>query len=321
MLGDNIPVGILTDIDIKVSLNELFSENANEGRAKYSTYEVVLDDGYEIIQHSSEGEILRLERKPENGLISVDPGETVLVFSDEVFTLPDNVYARVNTVGQIFLAGFSAENTYIDPGFYGRISITLINNSNRVLSMRQGAPLARIEFIKLSKKPEKVHPGIGGVRRSEVIPSIDASSAENYRKLDLNELINLVESSANIDVIQKKSIRTDIALTRTYEKLAEEARAIRESLVRHETSFSSQQKIIIQWQRISAFALATAVVLWFDNLGGTKWIVENIFPIGQDSSQPTYWKSILVNISCSVVATPIFSFLLGFYKNARNKKK
>ncbi|MVF49835.1 hypothetical protein F9Z43_10995 [Pseudomonas monteilii] len=321
MLDETFPVGMLTDVDIKAALGILFSEHADSARAKYSTYEVVLDAGFHVIQYSNSGEVERLERVPENGVISVLPGETVLVYSKECFSLPPNVYARVNTVGQIFLAGFSAENTYVDPGFLGQISITLINNSSRVLSMAAGAPLARVEFIKLSKRPDKIHSGRKGVRASKVVPSVDSSSAEAYRTLDFNELIKLIESSISIEAVQKKSVRTDVALTRAYVKLTEEVSASRAQLDKFDGAFAHHEKLLKRSQRLAAFALATAVALWLDKIGFTEWVVQHLTSFGSDNSKPTYWLNVLVNITCSVVATPIFSLLLGCYQSARAKKK
>ena len=321
MLDENYPVGMLTDTDIKSALDILFSENADCERAKYSTYEIVLDEGFEVIEYSSGGEIQRLSRSPENGVIAVKPGETVLVYSKECFSLPANVYARVNTVGQIFLAGFSAENTYVDPGFQGQISITLINNSNRVLSMREGAPLARVEFIKLAKSPEKIHSGRKGVRQSKVVPSLDLSSAAAFKALEIDKLIKQIEDSISVDVIQKRSVRTDIALTRAYIKLAEDIRAQQVKIDAHDKVFALQEKMLRRSQRLAAFALATAVALWLDHLGFSSWVVESISKIWSDNTKPTYWLNVLVNITCSVIATPIFSLILGAYENARSKAK
>ena len=321
MLDDTYPVGMLTDTDIKQALDVLFSEHADPARAKYSTYEIVLDRGFQVIQYSNSGEVERLERTPEDGKISVAPGETVLVFSKEYFSLPSNVYARVNTVGQIFLAGFSAENTYVDPGFNGQISITLINNSSRVLSMVEGAPLARIEFIKLSKRPEKIHSGRKGVRESKVVPSVDLISVETYKALDFLDLIKQIETSINIEAIQKRSVRTDVALTRAYIKLAEEVDDIRVKVRRHDEKFTHQDKFLKRSRNLAAFAIATAVALWLDKLGVTEWVAQFLANFGFDNSKPTYWLNIIVNITCSVVATPIFSFLLGRYQDARIKKK
>lgn len=319
MLDPKYPVGMLTDTDIKSALSILFSEHADKERAKYSTYEIVLDEGFEVIEYSIEGGILRRSCSPGDGLIAVAPGETVLVYSKECFSLPPNVYARVNTVGQIFLAGFSAENTYVDPGFCGQISITLINNSSRVLSMKAGAPLARVEFIKLSKRPEKIHTGRRGVRESKVVPSLDRISAESYKALDFDELIDQVEKSISIDAIQKKSVRSDIALTRAYMKLAEEIRISREQVSLHAEAFKRQDKLLKGGQRLAAFAIATAVALWLDKFGLTQWVTQGIMGYFTNSAKPTYWLNILVNISCSVAATPVFSYLLGLYKNAKNK--
>ncbi|HEJ8088357.1 TPA: hypothetical protein SMI57_001371 [Serratia liquefaciens] len=307
---DKFPNGMLIDTNIIKALDLLFSENHDPSKAKYSTYEISIDGGFEIIKYDDAGDIQRCERLNEDGLVSAAPGDTILVYSKEKFKLPENVYARVNTVGQIFMAGFSAENTYIDPGFSGKISITLINNSNRTLTMQAGAPLARVEFIKLESVPENIHPGRNGVRASKVKPSIDSGLTESFENLELHELIKQIKSSITIDAIQKKSVRTDIALTRAYLNLVQNIEDIKSSV--------DVQNRKLKWsRRLAGFAMGTATALWMDKFGFPEWFL-GLFGEG---SGPTYWLNIIINVLCSVVATPLYAIIIGSFQNEKTKKK
>lgn len=293
------PNGMLTDNFIKKALSQLFCENADETKAKYSTYELSLDAGFELIKYDDKGNIQRNEKEESTGKVCANPGDTILVYSKEVFSLPKNVYARVNTVGQIFMAGFSAENTYVDPGFTGQISITLINNSNRTLTMDEGIPLARVEFIKLSDEPSITHKGRGGVRATKVKQSIDKELTSAFEKVELKELFDEIKSSIAIDAIQKKSVRTDIALSRAYIKLVSDIDSIN-------TLLKKQEKKIKYWSWLASLGLGTASAFWIDKFGLTTIVAGWI---NSDSNQPM-WLVVIINIVCSIIATFIYEKVL-----------
>ncbi|WP_267369428.1 MULTISPECIES: hypothetical protein [unclassified Pantoea] len=298
------PNGMLTDKFIKKALPQLFSEYAKESKAKYSTYELSLDAGYELIKYDDSGNIQRNEKKESTRRVCASPGDTILVYSKEVFSLPKNVYARVNTVGQIFIAGFSAENTYVDPGFNGQVSITLINNSNRTLTMDEGIPLARVEFIKLSDEPSVTHQGRSGVRSTKVKQSIDEDLTSTFEKVELKVLFDEIKKSIAIDAIQKKSVRTDIALSRAYMKLVSDIDSIN-------TLIKDQDKKIKYWSWLASLGLGTASAFWIDKFGLTYTVAGWM----SDASSQPMWLVVIINIACSIIATFLYEKVLkGFIK-------
>jgi Deoxycytidine deaminase len=288
ILDGSYQCGMLVDTDIKRALELLFSSNASPDKAKYSTYEIVVDKGYKKITYNEEGQLDKRHVHNPSGSIQAAPGETIVVYSYESFTIPENVYARVNTVGQIFIAGFSAENTYIDPGYSGKIGVTLINNTNRILTINEGAPLARIEFIKLNSRPEIIHIGSSGVRPSTITPSIDHELANNYLNRELLELIEEIKESITIDVLQKKSIRTDIALSRAYVFLIEQIR----TLQLQNSDLSKNHKTLKFFNYVSVCFLGMILV---NNTGLASIIVDLINTTKFSATWVTKLVDVIVN--------------------------
>jgi dCTP deaminase len=76
--------------------------------------------------------------------------------------LPDDVLARILAKGQLFSIGIVPVNTYADPGFRGRLGITLFNASHRHLVIKPGQEIAKIEFMKLNRPVSKPYSGQHG---------------------------------------------------------------------------------------------------------------------------------------------------------------
>ena len=64
----------------------------------------------------------------------------------ERISLPDRLLGRVLAKGQLFSIGILPVCTYADPGFDGRLGITLFNFSRHYISIKPGQPIAKIEF-------------------------------------------------------------------------------------------------------------------------------------------------------------------------------
>jgi dCTP deaminase len=93
-------------------------------------------------------------RTREDHRIEVSSGEAYLLRPHAYVTaivmesidLPANVLGRILTKGQLFSVGLLPVNTYADPGFQGRLGITLCNTSHQYLLLRPGQAIAKIEF-------------------------------------------------------------------------------------------------------------------------------------------------------------------------------
>lgn len=76
--------------------------------------------------------------------------------------LPSNVLARILAKGQLVSLGILPVNTYADPGFEGRLGITLFNATRRYIAIKPGQPIAKIEFTVLNRDVERPYAGQHG---------------------------------------------------------------------------------------------------------------------------------------------------------------
>lgn len=165
------PSSVLTDGDIRIAGEQgfLFSGGFDAQKVKYSSYELRIN-GYELLTFQTTEDRWSTPHDRTKDTVVLHPGETARVFASEVLAMPTNVMAHAIPVGQLFASGIAAEATFADPGYSGDFYVTLINLSNKTLSIAYQSPLARLEFYKLGKEVEHPH---DGSRRSPkfVIPS------------------------------------------------------------------------------------------------------------------------------------------------------
>ena len=150
MATADIP-GTLTDEQIRsLCLSSILIDDAfdvdqirqccYELRASDIAFETMSPAEDKRVQLSGQGYVLR-------------PHSFLTLITMESLNLPNDVLGRVMTKGQLFAVGLLPVNTYADPGFKGRLGITLYNASHRYLVLRPGQPIAKIEFSVL---PEPV---------------------------------------------------------------------------------------------------------------------------------------------------------------------
>jgi dCTP deaminase len=94
--------------------------------------------------------------------ILIKPKQCVVVITEEVLNIPNNVLCRILTKGKLLSIGLSAVNTYADPGFKGKLGIIFINHSNSYLKIKRYEPIAKIEFDELAKDVEYPYNGQHG---------------------------------------------------------------------------------------------------------------------------------------------------------------
>jgi deoxycytidine triphosphate deaminase len=189
--------GLLVDEEIRTAIKKgilLTAETSDLDRVRQTSYELRLSTKVEYLEiDESSGEVNAKYVRPANGIeniLKIEPGQTLKVLTMESFFLPANVTARITPVGNVYKLGLSPETTYADPGFSGEFYLVLCNYSSRVVELRVGQPIARIEFTKLPKSTRKPHPGAQKVGEPQLWPKrIERRDSDALRQLGLEVLL------------------------------------------------------------------------------------------------------------------------------------
>jgi dCTP deaminase len=163
----NIPVGTIRDADIiaLAQSHELITDGFNTRSVNQACYELRASDVFYETSASRENKRVEVGA----GGYVLRPHTYVTAIVQERIQLPANVLGRVLTKGQLFSIGILPVCTYADPGFAGRLGITLCNTSHRHIVIKPGQPIAKIEFSVLAQPVSKPYTGQHGYE-SEIWP-------------------------------------------------------------------------------------------------------------------------------------------------------
>ncbi len=76
------------------------------------------------------------------------PGEFVLGSTSEIVGIPEDLVGRLDGKSSLGRCGLMIHSTagYVDPGWYGRLTLELSNVANLPLALYPGMPIAQISF-------------------------------------------------------------------------------------------------------------------------------------------------------------------------------
>lgn len=171
----DIPVGTIVDSDIiKLSAaGQLITDDFEPKLVKQACYELRASDIFYNV--ASPKEFKRIQKSAVGYLLK--PNCYVVCIVKEGLRLPSNVLGRILTKGSLFSIGILPVNTYADPGFEGRLGITLYNASRRYLVIRPGEAIAKIEFQILPKSVDRPYSGQHGYE-TKIWPIADTLIAD-----------------------------------------------------------------------------------------------------------------------------------------------
>jgi len=163
------PAAALVDWQIKQAVDdsELITEGYHPESAKYATYEARASDYVQRLSYTGD-RTMHVTDRAVDGSIWIAPGETVKLYTIEVFNLPDDMYAVVTGLGQLYACGLSIGSTYVDPGSRGAIYLAVTNVSPVAVCLPVGIPMARFQFWRLGETPTRRHLGHQARRRIEL---------------------------------------------------------------------------------------------------------------------------------------------------------
>lgn len=104
------------------------------------------------------------------------PGEFMLASTIERFTMPTNLVGVVHDKSTWARRGLAVQNTVIEPGWKGWLTLELTNHSKETIVITRGDPIAQILFHYLDGKASVAYDGkYQNQRRGPVQPILEKS--------------------------------------------------------------------------------------------------------------------------------------------------
>ncbi len=91
--------------------------------------------------------------------MTITPGSFCLIASEEYFQMPDNVAAEVKDKSSWARVGVALQNTFIDPGWCGFLTMELSHHGRVPQRLLPGDPIAQIVFYLLTQSTEQPYRG------------------------------------------------------------------------------------------------------------------------------------------------------------------
>lgn len=130
----------------------IFSPFSERAKANGMSY------GLSIAGYDVRADIHAMMNSPASRLL-VDPGEFVLISTIEKFTMPNNVMGFVHDKSTWARRGLAVQNTVIEPGWIGYLTLELTNHSQESLVIEHGDPIAQIVLQFTDLPVEKPYSG------------------------------------------------------------------------------------------------------------------------------------------------------------------
>ena len=124
-----------------------------------SSYDLTIGDEFYVGQDFS-GTKLSTEKLETAQAFWIPPHAVCFILSAEILELPNDISAKISLRMSYIYAGLVlTSQPPFDPGYKGRAIVMLHNLSSEPVSMRRGARVATIEFVKLTSETtmSKVH--------------------------------------------------------------------------------------------------------------------------------------------------------------------
>jgi len=87
------------------------------------------------------------------------PGDFVLASTVERFSIPTDILAEVKDKSTLARSGIAVQNTVIEPGWSGYLTLELSNHGKSTIEIQAGSPIAQIVFHQLLEATETPYSG------------------------------------------------------------------------------------------------------------------------------------------------------------------
>jgi dCTP deaminase len=190
-------MSVLSDHSIKENLasGRLVIDPLDEGAIQPASVDLRLGREFRIFRVTSRPyvdvhqpmedltELVGIE--PEEPFV-IHPGTFCLGATMETVTLPDDIVARVDGKSSLGRLGLLVHATagYVDPGWTGRLTLELSNQSQMPIALYAGMRIAQISFITMSTPVDRPYgsPDLGSKYQGQTGPTPSRISREFFRK-------------------------------------------------------------------------------------------------------------------------------------------
>ena len=129
-----------------------------------SSYDLTLGRRFLWISYEDEGEKIAYDDVPQyevieltgkEDTIELEPGEFCLAHTEEFISVPANLSAIVAGKSTWARKGLTIHQTagWIDPGYFGKITLELKNVGSSILELKVGEPIAQLVLMENSNIP------------------------------------------------------------------------------------------------------------------------------------------------------------------------
>jgi dCTP deaminase len=190
-------VSVLSDRSIKEALasGRLGIEPLDEAAIQPASVDVRLDAAFRVFKTTSRpyvdvaqevDDLTELvEISPEEPFV-IHPGSFCLGSTLETITIPNDIVARVDGKSSLGRLGLLVHATagYVDPGWMGKLTLELSNQSQMPIALYYGMRIAQISFIELTTPVDRPygHADLGSKYQGQTGPTASRISREFFRK-------------------------------------------------------------------------------------------------------------------------------------------
>lgn len=143
------------------------------------------------------GRFVDLRQEP-NQAFYIEPGRFVGVLSEEILTFPATVAARFGLRSEFTRHGLIAfGGIQIDPGFHGRLALSLFHAGPEPIALELGRQFFTIEFQLLDAPA--LEPYKGAFQNQEEFPEVQSHFILNAHTISMSEIASLPGELASLE--------------------------------------------------------------------------------------------------------------------------
>jgi dCTP deaminase len=179
-------VSVLSDRTIReqIAAGRVGIDPLDEDAIQPASVDLRLDDSFRVFRVTSRAyvdvreavdDLTELVTIAHDEPFVLQPGAFCLATTLETITLPDDIVARVDGRSSLGRLGLLVHATagYVDPGWKGKLTLELSNQSQMPIALYYGMRISQISFLELSSAAERPYgtPGLGSKYQGQTGPT------------------------------------------------------------------------------------------------------------------------------------------------------